>query len=550
MPQATQPALAPAPEDGRQSPPAQGDALFVINLSASTTPVALTSPERPELKHFTFFVSRRREEGRERFRLHMGYFQTQAEAEKLLDIVRDIYPGAWAGLAPGQRLRSSAKPLPSQAGPPPAKPFAEPRRERAAPPAPTPAAPRLQVVDSPAAVAPAVPRPIAAPPVQPTVAALPVPPAAAAPTVPAAPRELPVLQAAPPSVPANIPVLAAAPKVAAPIAPPAAASHARPAPAPGKPVEDTAAQPRPRLVPPSLIEALTSPTDETAAYSLSSVRAAIASLTEADRKAPPTAAPPAAPAGKQVKSGKAARPPATMRDEDVLKLLESAAPKTPTAAPGEQHEQTLYAVQMMWSVKPIDLAKVPQLAIFSAYTLYGAEGNRDGRRWYGLRLGFFTDAYSARQVALYVRPEFSAVSVVPVSARESERARSAVAKPLPAIKAAPANISSSGEFKFIEPAAAKPRTAQPATPKAAARAAGGKRAKARGAQGRPAARPHAMSLEETLEILGANTLEIEQGNGQVLNDSGVRHLHAEIMKNPRGSKLGRLFERLGGALRE
>ena len=107
MLQATQPTLAPAPEDGKQSPPAQGDALFVINLSASTTPVALTSPERPELKHFTFFVSRRREEGRERFRLHMGYFQTQAEAEKLLDIVRDIYPGAWAGLAPGQRLRST-----------------------------------------------------------------------------------------------------------------------------------------------------------------------------------------------------------------------------------------------------------------------------------------------------------------------------------------------------------------------------------------------------------------------------------------------------------
>jgi len=41
--------------------------LFVINLCASTTPVALTQPSSPELKRYTFFVTRRREEGRERF---------------------------------------------------------------------------------------------------------------------------------------------------------------------------------------------------------------------------------------------------------------------------------------------------------------------------------------------------------------------------------------------------------------------------------------------------------------------------------------------------
>src|SRR5208282_4270174 len=75
---------------------------FVINLCSSTTPVALSPPDHAGLKRFIFFVSRRREEGRERFRLHMGYFESQEEAEKLLDIVREIYPGAWAGLAPGQ----------------------------------------------------------------------------------------------------------------------------------------------------------------------------------------------------------------------------------------------------------------------------------------------------------------------------------------------------------------------------------------------------------------------------------------------------------------
>ena len=67
--------------------------------------------------------------------------------------------------------------------------------------------------------------------------------------------------------------------------------------------------------------------------------------------------------------------------------------------------------RLMWSVKPIQISQVPQLAIFSAYTLYGAEGNRDGRRWYGIRLGFFTDAVSAKQVAHYVRSDFATVSV-------------------------------------------------------------------------------------------------------------------------------------------
>src|ERR1700683_3294458 len=81
---------------------------FVINLCSSTSPVALSPPDHAGLKRFSFFVSRRREESRERFRLHMGYFDTQEEAEKLLDIVREIYPGAWAGLAPGQRLRAAA----------------------------------------------------------------------------------------------------------------------------------------------------------------------------------------------------------------------------------------------------------------------------------------------------------------------------------------------------------------------------------------------------------------------------------------------------------
>src|SRR5580658_7027373 len=110
MQQATQIKDLPKPAtSSNPAPRGAAGASFVINLCSSTSPVALTPPDHAGLKRFSFFVSRRREESRERFRLHMGYFDTQEEAEKLLDIVREIYPGAWAGLAPGQKLRAAAQ---------------------------------------------------------------------------------------------------------------------------------------------------------------------------------------------------------------------------------------------------------------------------------------------------------------------------------------------------------------------------------------------------------------------------------------------------------
>src|SRR6476660_9484068 len=109
---------------------------FVVNLCASTTPVGLVQPSHAGLKRFTFFVSRRLEEGRERFRLHMGYFESQEEAEKMLDLVRDVYPAAWAGVAPGIKLRARAA-LPEPAAPEVPAAAAIP----AAPPAPAVVAP-------------------------------------------------------------------------------------------------------------------------------------------------------------------------------------------------------------------------------------------------------------------------------------------------------------------------------------------------------------------------------------------------------------------------
>jgi hypothetical protein len=228
-----------------------------------------------------------------------------------------------------------------------------------------------------------------------------------------------------------------------------------------------------------------------------------------------------------------------------------------------------FAVQLNWSVQPIDLAKVPPLAIFSAYTLYTVEGSREGRHWYGLRLGFFSDAISAKQVAHYVRSEFTSVAVVPVSPQERSRAtatdRTTLVRPALAAQRVQDKLpNETSEFKLLDDAAAKPAApasipaAAPLEPTADAAhkpaatsarvsrqppASVPSKRSARGAHGRVRAQDKRapQTLEETLEILGADQLEIDDGRGETLNDSGVRHLKVEIRKN---SPFTRLLDRL------
>ncbi len=491
---------------------------YVINLCASTTPVGLEQPNDPALKQFRFFVSRRREDGRERFRLHMGYFPSQEAAEQMLAAVRDVYPAAWAGVAPGQKLRAQA------AGRPVAPPAL------AVPNVPTVAL----VADS--ITAPAIPtRPVA--PLK--LMAVPELPRAA-PVAPndgaAAARSLKNVRAAIDSL--NDVPSQSAPPAAAPALEDKAVlrllESARPAPA---------ARVAPRA--PHTPSALPTP------------------------RAPPT--PLAQPTG--------SAPP--MARAPVMR----SAPLTPAARLAAPTELVAYAVQLRWSVQAIDLSLVPQLAIFAAYTLYGVEGNRDGRRWYGLRLGFFTDAVSAKQVAHYVRSEFNAVSIVPVTARERERATASTAKPLPALTPAKAR---GPELSFIDDARADSATtgirpvlasSAPVTPldnvdksaamkaamaKAAglptpsspgpkpARSGAGKRPKLRAAHGakpvskrvRQSGPP--LSLEETLEILGAGELQMDSGRGVLMNDASRRdRKHAPKTSSRFGRLISRLADRLG-----
>ena len=581
-------------EAGRAAAPALSTGPFVLNLCSSTTPMALAQTDLPELRRFTFFVSRRFEEGRERFRLHMGYFATLAEAEEWLGLAREIYPGAWAGETPGRKLRerataAAAAQAQHAAGP---QPQVQAPTARAPVSAPAPRPATRSVVTAPAPVR--VPVVHAAPPVaraaapalsppsdRPRQAPVPARAAAAAPAVAKAPspaKGTPAANAVPAA--ARTPAAPSQRTVPGQRSMPAMAGRSAGAPA------------TPAMKPPVVTPRTTAPTAPAAraakagvkpVFEDSNVREVLKALGDAGAtgetrlmRAPP---PPR----------ESAPTNSALSDTQVLKMLETRRSEEGDPGPAElddggipmlkpddtgtrqalkeaivSNATVAFAVQLQWSVQPVELDKVPPLAIFSAYTLYTVEGSRDGRRWYGLRLGFFSDAISAKQVAYYVRSEFASVAVVPVSPQEKSRATEQDAA---AALAAPVStrVDPMDEFKLIDDDTPRPSTPPAASPppsRLAAAAAAQLPPKA--PLGRPAGHPGIpgrprvpnprvppretrgpQTLEETLEILGASQLTIDTGRGETLNDSGVRHLRVEVQKNSPFSKLlERLSERL------
>jgi hypothetical protein len=83
-------------------------------------------------------------------------------------------------------------------------------------------------------------------------------------------------------------------------------------------------------------------------------------------------------------------------------------------------EPVSFAVQLQWSTQPVDVRAAKFDPIFRFYNLYSTRARYEGREWYCLRLGFFGDAISAKQVALYLRSSYESAAVVPVSAHEKE----------------------------------------------------------------------------------------------------------------------------------
>jgi len=80
---------------------------FMITLWAGSLPPVLKRLPDAQLQHLAVFSSRSREEGRDRFRLHVGYFDDLSAAERTLPRVRQWYPSAWA--VPAERHAALAR---------------------------------------------------------------------------------------------------------------------------------------------------------------------------------------------------------------------------------------------------------------------------------------------------------------------------------------------------------------------------------------------------------------------------------------------------------
>jgi hypothetical protein len=239
----------------QEAPRLGGNGPFVINLSASTAPISIPTKAFTACWDAHVYQIQVTEDGRTRYRLRLGPFLGEDEADAVLAEVRDTYPGALTATAGAADLRvianmqAKADARQSVARAPAQKPAAEkvaairlaadePTTEGAdaeipldiAWPTPGPVVPpllpRAAAAASPQAAAPraALPKPVAPQAVAPMVqtAPAPVPTEVAAPVKDATPATV-----APVPVPIAAPVLtdAVALKPKAPPALPAAAAE-------------------------------------------------------------------------------------------------------------------------------------------------------------------------------------------------------------------------------------------------------------------------------------------------------------------------------------
>jgi hypothetical protein len=86
---------------------------FVLTLCSLQGPVSIRPPQSPQLRRFTFFTSTASQSaGGDRVYLHMGYFQTLTDAERLLQAVRRRFPQAIATQTRGSLKGNAAAPAP------------------------------------------------------------------------------------------------------------------------------------------------------------------------------------------------------------------------------------------------------------------------------------------------------------------------------------------------------------------------------------------------------------------------------------------------------
>jgi hypothetical protein len=155
--------LAPLPETQRLG----GLGPFVINLSASSAPIDVPAKAIAGCEYANFFLVQRIEDRRPRYRLRLGPFVTEDEADAALDKVRTHYPSALTATADAEDLRAmtAMRAKLDALRPPPERP----RQAVAMTPAAAELIPSISLLSAPAPPAPSPAAVAAQRPTVPTV---------------------------------------------------------------------------------------------------------------------------------------------------------------------------------------------------------------------------------------------------------------------------------------------------------------------------------------------------------------------------------------------
>jgi hypothetical protein len=359
-----------------ESPRLGGPGPFVINLSASSAP--LSQPAKSLLSPGAAHVYQiqRMEDRRPRYRLRLGPFASEDEADAMLGIVRDVYPSALTATAESDDLRAIAALQP--------KPPSAPAPAAAAPVSivatATPSAPRpavLTAVSQGTQLRGTAPAPIKSQPPQPAVARAQFLPATI--SIPVLSDSVEIVRR-PPRAAAASPPAAVSPAAASPTAASPATSSPATARAPVSPFGGIGPAPRPAP---------------------SAVKPMVPVITNV-----------ASPAQRPIVRD--ARPPSlestqTLRPLTTSELQDSAA--------------RWYVIQLSLSGESFDPDSLPNLDIFNEYRLYSVAGLDQGRIVHALRLGFFADEVAAGAVASYLATFYDKPTVKRISVAERERFR-------------------------------------------------------------------------------------------------------------------------------
>ncbi len=445
-----------------------GSGPFVINLSSSTVPVSLPNNGISVAPNTRVYQIRCVEDRSVRYRLRLGPFVTETQANAVLAVVRDNYPAALTATAIASDLEAFAD-LQFEAVS--AEVAAAAPQAKAVPAGATVAKPEPLTAEISFSPAPA-PAPVAPVPV--------VTPAAVAPpeltlttmeyTPPVSARVLPAAAAAAAAAAADVSPLPEIFTLELLAEPMPAATAPRPAVTPTPP-------PTPKK---SLIESLTAlgfpPTNTSKQVPVRLARRASKSipiLQNVPKAAPattpkpmvaaaskpavavpakPAALPPAkptvaaaAPPSRPVPAAKPvvaatklaapvsppdkapARPAATSwptaeeLDKRPLSLESTQTLRTLTPSELETATRRWFVVELATSDRAFDPDAVPNLDIFSVYRLYSVESSNQGAIKHTLRLGFFSEAIAAQAVADYLSSHYEKPAVARVSIAERER---------------------------------------------------------------------------------------------------------------------------------